>query len=126
MAALRGQNLGGGALDIAGFMSKPFDLKKFEEILKNKVIGKFQVKDKIKEGKINLSVGDSNYIFKAEDAYYITTAKNPKGHKANKNYISIYGKNDEILIENIRMTISNLSELLKPYNFEKGLLTSFE
>ena len=100
-------------LDIAGFMSKPFDLKKFETILKNKIIGKIQPKDKTVTSKINLSVGDSNYMFKAEDAYYITTATNPKGYKANKNYVSIYGKDDEVLIENVRMTISNLSEILK-------------
>ncbi|QHI38928.1 Transcriptional activator protein CopR [Kordia antarctica] len=111
-------------LDISGYMSKPFDLEDFETILKNKIIGKIQTKGRVETGKINLSVGDSNYMFKAEDAYYITTAKiittkNREGCQAKKNYVSIYGKNDEVLIENIRMTISNLSEELKPYNFEK-------
>jgi YesN/AraC family two-component response regulator len=107
------------SLDISGYLSKPFELKEFEIILKNKIIGKIQSKNKVITCKINLPVGDSNYIFKAEYAYYITTAKNIKGEKAKKNYVSIYGKNDEVLIENIRMTISNLSEILKPYNFEK-------
>lgn len=106
------------SLDISGYLSKPFEIDQFEIILKNKIIGKIQQKDKITTGKINLAVGDSNYIFDSKDAYYITTAKT-KYAKAKKNYVSIYGKNDRIIIENIRMTISNLAEELKPYNFEK-------
>ncbi|WP_046757490.1 LytR/AlgR family response regulator transcription factor [Kordia jejudonensis] len=106
-------------LDIVGYLSKPFEIEVFEDILKRKIIGKIQNNVNYLTDKIQLSTGDSNYIFDIKDAFYITTAKNIKNYQAKKNYVTIYGKEDEVLIENIRMTISDLAKKLASHNFEK-------
>ncbi|PKH52155.1 hypothetical protein CXF68_16300 [Tenacibaculum sp. Bg11-29] len=104
-------------LDISGYLSKPFEIDEFKCILKNKIIGK--IKPKINTRKnISLEKGSSNYVFNPEDAFYITTAK-IGNEQSKKNYVSIYGKNDTVLIANIRFTITELSEKLRGYNFQK-------
>ncbi|QXP58376.1 LytR/AlgR family response regulator transcription factor [Olleya sp. HaHaR_3_96] len=124
------------SLDISGYLSKPFDIEEFEAILKNKVIGKVRTSiNKDHTNFITLPVGSNKEVrFRPEQVYYISTAlisngwktskktqKNEKikADKPHKNNLHIYGKNDEILFENVRMKIIDLNKELVHYNFEK-------
>lgn len=100
-------------LDIAGYLSKPLELEKFEVILKNKIIGKInKTKISSKNNVITLKVGVNKDIgFYPERTYYIRTSK--------KNCINFYGKHDELLEKNVRVNVNTLIKKLKYYNFEK-------
>lgn len=102
-------------LDISGYLSKPFEIEEFQEVLKNKILGKII---RAKNTNINIESGDNNYMFNPKDALYITTSKIGE-EQSKRNYVSIYGENDTVLIENIRTTISTLSKKLEHHNFQK-------
>lgn len=109
------------SLDIAGFLSKPFEIDEFESILKNKIINKKHTLPFIKSNDhITLHIGKNRDVrFTPEQAYYISTSINVNGEKPDKNCVHIYGKNDEILNKNIRKSINELSEELVSHGFEK-------
>lgn len=109
------------SLDIAGYLSKPFETAAFELILKNKIVGKIStVKQLNKNNLITLHVGSNTDIrFKPEQVYYIGTSKNINGELPDKNCVHIYGKNDQVIYRNVRKTINELSITLNSYNFKK-------
>ena len=108
-------------LDISGFLSKPFEIEEFEELLKNKVIGKIKPATVLNpKSKITLNIGANKDIqFKPEQVYYIGTFKNNNGKQPKKNCVNFYEKNDCILHENVLITINQLEIELADYNFKK-------
>ncbi|MCG2431843.1 LytR/AlgR family response regulator transcription factor [Aequorivita xiaoshiensis] len=108
-------------LDISGYLSKPFAIEEFEIILKNKVVGRVNSKIGIQKGEsLILSIGVNQDIgFNPDKIFYITTSKNIKGEKANKNCVHFFKENDEVISPNIRISINALSKKLEPYGFEK-------
>lgn len=85
------------SLDISGYLSKPFEIDEFQEILKNKVIGKIDTIIPKQDSLITLSIGNNNDIrFASEKVYYITSKRN-NGKQPAKNCVNIYTKNDELL-----------------------------
>ncbi|QRM90772.1 response regulator [Lacinutrix sp. WUR7] len=124
------------SLDISGFLSKPFDIEEFEEILKNKILGKVKTTfNKNSTNFITLPIGSNKEVrFRPEQVYYISTSlisngwkpskksqkfEKIKADKPHKNYLHIYGENDEMLFENVRMKIIDINKELFRYNFEK-------
>ena len=108
-------------VDISGYLSKPFDVIEFQEILKNKIIGKIDfTKSFINNEYITIPLSTNNDIgFTPNETFYITSSLTKKGNKSNKNNVNFYTKNDDIYIENVRITIDNLYTILEPYGFEK-------
>jgi DNA-binding LytR/AlgR family response regulator len=120
------------SLDISGFLSKPFDFEEFEAILKNKVIEKVNTKKPYEKGDVVLlSISKNKNIgIYPEDVFFISSAlistgyklidnKHKKVEKPQSNLVHFYGKNSEILFENVRLTISELETKLSNYNFRK-------
>lgn len=107
------------SVDIVGFLSKPFDVDAFVEILKNKLLNTPSVKSVSKKENHFLPIGNSGVNLKLDEIYYVSTIKTINGHQPKTNYINFYGKNDALLIENVRYTIKNLATELKSDNFEK-------
>lgn len=109
------------SLDIAGYLSKPFDIDEFKNILKNKVIDKSLMKrSPSNTSPITLKIGVHKDIrFFPEQVYYITTSRNRNGEQPDKNHVHFYGKNDELLIKNVRVSINDLIEKITSYHFEK-------
>ncbi|TXD80483.1 DNA-binding response regulator [Subsaximicrobium wynnwilliamsii] len=109
------------ALDVSGYLSKPFDLEEFKDIIKHKVIGKINpTKVSQKPHTITLSIGTNKDVrFPSNQAYYMRTSRNINGEQPNKNCVHIYGKNDVVLYANLRISINELYEKLADYNFEK-------
>jgi len=109
------------SLDISGFLSKPFEIEEFENILKNKIIGKIITKITYnKKDLLTIGIGVTQDIgFYPDKTFYITTSRNQKGEQAKKNYVHFIGEKDEVIVENVRISINELSEKLKPYGFEK-------
>lgn len=108
------------ALSVSGYLSKPFEIDEFEEVLKNKVIGKIKTSSNTDKNLITLHIGSNKDVrFKTEQVYYISTSKNINGKQPDKNCVHIYGKNDEILYRNVRKSISELTLELANYNFKK-------
>lgn len=109
------------SVNIVGYLSKPFDIHEFSSIVKNKIIGKTKEVDNPKENDyINIQIGANKDIqFSPKLVYYFTTSKNFNGEKPDKNHLNIYGKYDELLFENIRITINKLNEKLRDHSFEK-------
>ena len=104
-------------LNISGYLSKPFEVNQFEQILKNKVIDKI---DKSNSSRVNIPVGKNRDVqFLPEQVYYVSTFRNINDEKPQKNCVHFYGKNDQLLFSDIRITVSNLYKILEPYNFEK-------
>lgn len=108
------------SLDVSGYLSKPFELEEFLDILKNKIIGKIHNKITKKNDFITLAIGSNKDIrFTPDKVYYISSSKNINGEHAVKNYVHFYGKNDELLFKNVRGRIKDLMKELSHYNFEK-------
>jgi len=110
------------ALTVSGYLSKPFDLVEFEDILKNKIINKITPSLKqLKDNLITLKIGINKDIrFKSERVYYISSAKHKALDKLPlKNCVHIYGENDEILYQDVRLSIKDLDKKLETYNFKK-------
>lgn len=109
------------SLDIAGYLSKPFDIDEFKNILKNKVIGKIKSQNiSSLPKKITLDISINKDIsFFPEQVYYISTSRNRNGEQPDKNCVHFYGKHDELLIKNVRVSINDLIEKITSYNFEK-------
>ncbi len=106
------------SLDISGYLSKPFDVKEFEVILKNKLIGK--IKTALNTNLITLHIGSNRDVrFKTDQVYYISTSRNIHKEQPDKNCVHIYGKQDEVLFKNVRKSISELSKELNSFNFKK-------
>jgi len=108
-------------LDISGYLSKPFELEEFEIILKNKIIGKLNLKPMLSQDTyVSISVGTNKDIgFYPKNIIYISTSRNREGEQPKKNCVHIYGENDIPLFKDVRCSISELSECLSVYNFEK-------
>ncbi|AEH01985.1 LytTR family DNA-binding domain-containing protein [Lacinutrix sp. 5H-3-7-4] len=108
-------------LDISGYLSKPFELEEFEDVLKHKVIGKINVSSNLaNKDLITLHIGANRDVrFKPEQVYYISTSSFNNVDPVGKNCVNIYGRNDELLYKNVRKTIQNLSKELKNFEFEK-------
>ena len=107
------------AIDIAGYLTKPFDIREFENILKKKIIGSGNLP---KAGDYTfLNFGVNTHInIAADKVYYITKLRTVDGKRAKKNCVNIYGKHDELLFENIGpTTIEQLSQDLEDQNFSK-------
>lgn len=109
------------SLDISGYLSKPFDLEEFTEILKHKIIGKIKPQTTAyKKENITLHIGANKDLqFRPDHVYYISTSRNINGKQPNKNCVHIYGVQDEIAFKNVRMSINDLSEALKDFGFLK-------
>ncbi|WP_178989025.1 LytR/AlgR family response regulator transcription factor [Winogradskyella schleiferi] len=109
------------SLDISGYLSKPFDIEEFEEILKHKVIGKLQTNIAYNQGDlVTIATGVTQDIgFYPNKIYYITSSKTKNGEKASKNCVHFFGAQDEVIAPNVRLTVAQLSIKLKPYGFEK-------
>lgn len=108
-------------LNTTGYLSKPFDVEEFKTILKNKIIGKIH-KDSTSSlnTPITLKVGVNKDIrFLPKQLYYISTSRNRSGEQPNKNHVHFYGKNDELLIKNVRVSINELIKKITPYHFER-------
>lgn len=108
-------------LDISGYLSKPFELDEFEDILKHKVIGKLNRTKTIRKGeRFTLAIGVNKDIgFYPDDTYYISSSRNVNKYHANKNCVHFFGLQDEVIVTNARISIHELSKKLKPYGFEK-------
>lgn len=108
-------------LDISGYLSKPFDVEEFEDILKHKIIGKLSPTGiRNNEELITIHIGTNKDIrFTTEQVYYISTSRNRNGEQPDKNCVHFYGKQDEILFKSVRKSINDLSKELTSYNFEK-------
>ncbi|MCX7550282.1 LytR/AlgR family response regulator transcription factor [Xanthomarina sp. F2636L] len=109
------------ALNVSGYLSKPFDIEEFKLILKNKVIGNINpIQKHQKADLISIRIGTHKDIgFYPEKAYYISTSRNIKGKQAHKNCVNIYGKNDEVIESNVRISINDFYKKLSPFGFEK-------
>jgi DNA-binding LytR/AlgR family response regulator len=101
-------------LDISGYLSKPFEIEEFQQILKNKIFGKINIETKFKKGdRLTIAIGPTQDIgFYPDETFYIRT-------NISKNYVDFYGEQDKIKVTKVRITIKELSEKLKPYGFEK-------
>ena len=108
-------------LDISGYLSKPFDIDEFEGVLKNKIIGEINTKHTFsKKELLTIAIGVTQDIgFYPHKTFYISSSRNPEGEQANKNCVHFFGKQDKVIIPNIRISINELSKKLKPYGFEK-------
>ncbi|RXJ51502.1 LytR/AlgR family response regulator transcription factor [Gelidibacter gilvus] len=108
-------------LDISGYLSKPFDLEEFKDIIKHKIIGKINpTKASLKPHIITLNISANKDVrFPTNQVYYISKSLTKNGEQPIKNYVHIYGKNDVVLYRNVRMTINDLYKILADYNFEK-------
>ncbi|WP_452226473.1 LytR/AlgR family response regulator transcription factor [Lacinutrix cladophorae] len=119
-------------LDISGYLSKPFDIEEFEDILKHKVIGKIETKKTYTKGNVfMLPVSKTKNIgIYPADIYIISSAlistgkqilnkTEIKAKKPEDNNVHLYGKDSEILFPDIRITISKLETLLKDLGFAK-------
>lgn len=107
-------------LDISGYLSKPFDIDEFKTILKHKVFGK--ITSNSTNNKITLSIGTNRDIrFTPEQVYYISSKKttSKQNKQPDKNCVHIYGKQDQIIYKNVRITIKELHKTLANHNFEK-------
>lgn len=105
------------SLDISGYLSKPFEIEEFEQILKNKVIGNIRVSP---DDRISLSIGVHKDVqFNPNQVYYASKVKNINENKPDKNCIHIYGKNDKILFPNVRMSINDFLKKVAHHRFEK-------
>lgn len=105
-------------LGVSGYLSKPFEVEEFQNILKNNIIGK--IKPLTTNQLITIHIGSTRDVrFKADQVYYISTSRNINGTRPEKNCVHIYGKQDEILFKNVRISISNLSKELRNYDFKK-------
>ena len=108
-------------LDISGYLSKPFEIDEFKTILKNKIIG--NLTDSISFDKrdfLIIAIGVNQDVgFHLNKTFYITSSRNHRGEQSSKNCVHFFGKNDEIIVPNVRISINELSEKLKPYGFEK-------
>ena len=120
------------SLDISGYLSKPFDVDDFKQILKNKVIGKVNNKKPYVKGDVVLLTisKNKNIGIYPEEVFFISSAlistgyklidnKPDKVEKPQNNLVHFYRKNSEILFENVRLTISELETRLSIYNFRK-------
>ena len=109
------------SIDISGYLSKPFDIEEFEEILKHKIIGKLSpTRIHSNEELITIHIGTNKDIrFTTDQVYYISTSRTRNGEQPDKNCVHFYGKQDEILFKNVRKSINDLSIALTNYNFEK-------
>jgi len=109
------------ALDVSGYMSKPFDIDEFQDVLKKKVIGKINKNQIAQEHQtITLNIGVNKDIrFTPDQLYYASTSRTSIGEQPNKNCVHFYGKNDTILFKNVRISINELQNILAPYNYEK-------
>lgn len=101
-------------LDISGYLSKPFEIEEFQQILKNKVLGKINNETSFKKGdRLTIAVGVTQDIgFYPDSTFYIRTS-------TDKNYVDFYGEKDKVNVTKVRVTIGVLSAKLKPYGFEK-------
>ncbi|MFK7749783.1 MAG: LytR/AlgR family response regulator transcription factor [Kordia sp.] len=108
-------------LEIAGYLSKPFEIEEFEKVLKKKVIGKIaSAYVRKKDGYLSIAVGSNKNIgIYPDQVFYISTARNLNGEQPKTNCVHIYGKNDLLIHKNIRYSINKLSSLLNIYGFEK-------
>ncbi len=120
------------ALNVSGYLSKPFDSEEFETILKNKVIGKINNKKTYQKGDlVILPISkNKNMGIYPEDIYFISSALVSTGHKLlngkqikmekpEGNLVHFYGKNSEAIFEDIRITISDLESKLSYLGFRK-------
>lgn len=120
------------SLDISGYLSKPFEIEEFEEILKNKVIGKTNNKKAYQKGDlIMLSISkNKNMGIYPEDIYFISSALISCGQKLvnntfqkiekpGSNDVHFYGKDSKVAFESIRITISDLESKLFNFGFRK-------
>lgn len=109
------------ALDVSGYLSKPFDLEEFKDIIKHKIIGKINpIKVSQKSHTITLNIGANKDVrFPTNQVYYISTSRNINGEQPSKNCVHIYGKNDVVSYPDLRITINDLYDKLADYNFEK-------
>lgn len=120
------------SLDISGFLSKPFEVEEFEDILKNKVIGKVNSKNTYQKGDLvmlsilknkNIGVYPENIYFISSalisTGYKLVNGKPVKVEKPEGNFVHFYGKNGEVSFESIRKTISSLETELADFGFKK-------
>ena len=108
------------AIDVSGYLNKPFDVDELRNILKNRIIGKIKKKTSNQTTTITVNIGANKDIrFAPERVYYISTSKTDNCDRPNKNCVHIYGKNDTVLFENVRVSINELQKILAPYDFEK-------
>ena len=107
------------AINIVGYLNKPFDVNEFIVILKNKIVGK-QNRGTSPKKSLDIQISITRDIrFKPESAYYITTIRNHKGEHPEKNCVHIYGKDDTLLFKNVRKSINWLYMQLEMHHFEK-------
>ncbi|MDO6600639.1 LytTR family DNA-binding domain-containing protein [Tenacibaculum sp. 1_MG-2023] len=108
-------------LDISGYLSKPFEIEEFQQILKNKVIGKIKLSPISNPNvTITLHLGRNRDVrFQLDQAFYLSTSRNFKSNQPDKNCVHIYGENDIVLIDNVRKSINELHSELKIHGFEK-------
>jgi DNA-binding LytR/AlgR family response regulator len=108
-------------VNIAGFLMKPFDVEEFKVILKNKIINSQQsLNPQNKKTSYFLPIGVTKTIhINSENIYYISTLRNINGKQPDKNHVNIYGKEDSLLFENVRASISQLSGELGFLGFVK-------
>lgn len=109
------------ALEVSGYLTKPFDIEEFKDIVKHKIIGKIKITTCVASNNlITVQVGSNKDVrFAPEKTYYISTSRNFKGDQPVSNCVHFYGKNDEVLFRNVRKNISALYDELKDNNFEK-------
>jgi DNA-binding LytR/AlgR family response regulator len=107
-------------LDISGYLSKPFEIDEFKEILINKILGQIYPRNNFEtNNSITINVGSNrDVIFNPDTVYYISTAKF-NNQLPSKNCVNIYGKNDELLHKNVRISIKELYEKLVKFKFER-------
>ena len=107
------------AIDIAGYLTKPFEIIEFQNILKKKFIGAASFSQASNYTFLNFGV-NTHINIASDKVYYITKLKSIDGKRAKRNCVNIYGKNDKLLFENIGpTTIEQLSQDLKDQNFSK-------
>ncbi|MGO4912044.1 LytR/AlgR family response regulator transcription factor [Leeuwenhoekiella sp. W20_SRS_FM14] len=99
------------AIDIAGYLTKPFEIQEFENVLKKKILINYNTaKNHQNTQNYFLSVSknrDINIVL--DKVYYI--------RKGRQNYVNVYGYKDEIIFKNVRRTISDLAKELECLNF---------
>ena len=80
------------SLDISGYLSKPFEIEEFKNILKNKIIGKVNSNSLYyKKEIIAITTSETQDIIVYPDkTFYITTSRNIKGKQSKKNYIHFF------------------------------------
>jgi len=108
------------SVDIVGFLSKPFEIEAFLNIIKNKMLDVPKSKEKNSSDSCFLPIGTGGGVhLKLNDTYFISTMRTNDGHQPKPNHVNIYGKNQELLFKNVRGTITQLAEILILKNFEK-------